>query len=221
MSKKAFSISSLSHKYFMAAAGAFLMLFLITHLTTNLLLLRPDDGAAFNAAVEFLLTNPAIKIMEYALFAGFLIHIIIGIVLEVRNRRSRPVGYYVATKSGTSAFSKFMIHTGIVILFFLILHLYHFFFVKVGLRDVYAPATSATDFYNMVMHVFKNPIIVGIYVVSVVVLGLHLKHAFHSAFQTFGLNHNKYTPGIKIAGTVYAVLVTIGFAAIPLVIYFS
>lgn len=205
----------------MAAAGVFLMLFLVTHLATNLLLLKPDGGDAFKEAVIFLLDNPAIKIMEYVLFAGFIVHIIIGIIIEIRNRRSRPVGYYVAGKSGTSAFSKFMIHTGVVVLFFLILHLYHFFFVKVGLRDVYAPAANSTDFYAMVMHVFQNPFIVAIYVVSVIILGLHLKHAFQSAFQTFGLNHTKYTPAIKAVGVVYAVLITLGFAAIPLVIYFS
>jgi len=49
-------------------------------------------------------------------------------------------------------------------------------------------------------------------------LGFHLNHAFQSAFQTFGLNHKKYTPLIKKLGTIYALIMAIGFASIP--IYF-
>lgn len=220
MSKKGFSIASLSHKYIMAAAGAFLMLFLVMHLSTNLLLLAGDEGAKFDEAVDFLLTNPFIKIMEYVLFAGFIIHIIIGVVIAIHNRRSRPVGYHIATKSGTSTFSKFMIHSGIIIFIFLLLHLYHFFFVKLGLVPLYGGAQEGHEFYPMVAHVFQSPLMVAIYLVSFIVLGFHLKHAFQSAFQSFGLNHDKYMPAIKAVGTIYAIAITIGFSVIPLYFYF-
>lgn len=202
----------------MAAAGAFLMLFLVSHLATNLLLLAGDGGKSFDKAVEFLLANPFIKIVEYVLFAGFIIHIIIGVILEVHNRRSRPVGYAVALKSETSTFSRFMIHSGIIIFIFLLLHLYHFFFVKIGLVDIYGGAESVHDFYPMVAYMFKNPVVSAIYVVSFIFLGFHLKHAFQSAFQSFGLNHDKYMPAIKFVGTVYAIIIAVGFSIIP--IYF-
>ncbi|MFN3555159.1 MAG: succinate dehydrogenase cytochrome b subunit [Bacteroidales bacterium] len=220
MSKKGFSLTSLSHKYVMAAAGAFLMLFLVSHLATNLLLLAGDGGELFDQAVEFLLTNPAIKIMEYVLFAGFIIHIIVGVILELHNRRSRPVGYHVAPKSGTSTFSKFMIHTGIIIFIFLLLHLYHFFFVKLGWMPLYGGAESGHDFYPMVVYQFRNPVISIIYIISFVFLGFHLKHAFQSAFQSFGLNHDKYMPAIKLFGTLYAIIIAVGFSIIPLYFMF-
>ncbi len=220
MSKKGFSIASLSHKYIMAAAGAFLMLFLVMHLLTNLLLIAGDEGKKFEEAVEFLVTNPVIKIVEYVLFAGFIIHILLGVIIELHNRKSRPVGYHIAPKSGTSTFSKFMIHSGIIIFIFLLLHLYHFFFVKVGLVPVYGGAEDKHEFFPMVAYVFKNPLMVAIYVVSVIVLGFHLKHAFQSAFQSFGLNHDKYMPFIKAVGTIYAIVIAVGFAAIPLYFYF-
>ncbi|MFW5706744.1 MAG: succinate dehydrogenase cytochrome b subunit, partial [Bacteroidota bacterium] len=184
-------------------------------------LLAGDEGDKFNDAVIFLTTNPFIKIMEYVLFAGFIIHIIIGVVIELRNRRSRPVGYYVKPKSETSAFSRFMIHSGIIIFIFLLLHLYHFFFVKVGLVPVYGGAESKIDFFPMLVHTFKNPVMVILYVVSMIVLGFHLKHAFQSAFQSFGLNHDKYMPVIKVVGTIYALVISIGFLIIPLYFYFT
>lgn len=221
MSKQGINAQSISRKYFMAAAGAFLMLFLVSHLGTNLLLLVNDGGESYGNAVDFLLANPIIKVVEYVLFASFIIHIIIGIVLEIHNRRARPVGYYVNSKSETSAFSRFMIHTGVVIFIFLLLHLYHFFFVKLGLVDVYGGATEGHEFYPMVIHTFTNPWLVIIYVISVIVLGFHLKHAFQSAFQTFGLNHDKYMPSIKVIGTVFSIVIALGFAVIPIYFYFT
>ncbi len=220
MSKKGFSIASLSHKYIMAAAGAFLMLFLVMHLATNLLLLAGDGGGTFAESVDFLLTSRLIKIMEYVLFGAFILHILLGVVIEIHNRRSRPVGYHVKPKSGTSAFSKFMFHSGIIIFIFLLLHLYHFFLVKLGFFPVYGDATEVHDFFPMVVYVFQSPWMVAIYIVSFIVLGFHLKHAFQSAFQSFGLNHDKYMPAIKTVGTIYAIAITIGFSVIPLYFYF-
>lgn len=202
----------------MAAAGAFLMLFLISHLATNLLLLADAEGRVFGEAVEYLLANPIIKIVEYILFAAFIVHIIIGVVIELHNRRARPVGYYVTPKSETSAFSRYMIHSGIIIFIFLLIHLYNFFFVKLGLFPVYAGAESNTDFYPMVVETFKNPVYSALYIVSILFLGFHLKHASQAAFQSFGLNHDKYTPAIKVIGTLYALIISLGFIIIP--IYF-
>jgi len=220
MSNQGLNAASISHKYIMAAAGAFLMLFLVSHLATNLLLLAGDGGVSFGKAVDFLLANPLIKIMEYVLFTGFVVHIIVGVVLEIHNRRSRPVQYHVSPKSGTSPFSRFMFHTGVIIFIFLLLHLYHFFFVKLGFVPLYGGASEGHEFYPMVVHTFKNPLMAGIYVTSFIFLGFHLSHAFQSAFQSFGLNHNKYTPVIKVVGYLYATLIAVGFSVIPIYFYF-
>ncbi len=57
-----------------------------------------------------------------------------------------------------------------------------------------------------------------LYVIAMVLLGFHLNHGFQSAFQTFGWNHKKYTPFIEKFGTLYAIVMAVGFASIP--IYF-
>jgi succinate dehydrogenase / fumarate reductase, cytochrome b subunit len=218
MKKSVFRLSSLSHKYVIALAGMFLMLFLIFHLMTNMLMLLGDGGEAFDEAVEFLNANPLIKIMEYVLFAGFIIHILMGTVIWFSNQRARPVGYHVALKSETSLFSKFMFHTGVIIFIFLIIHLANFFFIKLGLVPVPDYARHAHDFYAVAIVLFKDPWYSAIYLVSFVFLGFHLKHAFQSAFQSLGLNHNRYTPVIKVIGTIYSIAISLGFASIP--IYF-
>ena len=118
MGKIDLKLSTISSKVVMAIAGLFLMSFLIVHLSINLLMLSGDGGENFKTAVDFMTTNPAIKIFEYVLFGGFIIHMIIGVLIEIRNYFVRPIKYAVSSKANTSFFSKYMIYTGIVIFIF-------------------------------------------------------------------------------------------------------
>lgn len=204
----------------MASAGAFMMLFLVSHMSTNLLLLADREGVIFGKAVDFLLTSPVIKVVQFVLYISFFLHIVIGILIEVYNRKRRPVGYHVSLKSKTSPYSRFMIHTGIIIFIFLVIHLYNFFFVKLGLVPPYGGAVSPTDFHPMIVATFTNPYYSVFYIVSLLFLGFHLKHAFQAVFQTFGLYHEKYTPIVKITSTIYAVVISGGFILIPLYFLF-
>ncbi len=215
MKKPILNFSSLSQKYIMALAGIFLMLFLVSHLITNLLLLAGDGGTAFGNAVSFLTKNPVIKITEYVLFAAFLVHIILGVFLQVYNHYARPVKYRTPLRTETSAFSRYMFHTGVIIFIFLIIHLVNFFFIRLGWIPVPDYASDSHDFYPIAVKLFQNPWYSLVYIVSFVFLGFHLKHAFQSAFQSLGLNHTKYTPVIKVIGTIYAIVISVGFAIIP------
>ena len=203
----------------MALAGLFLISFLVIHLAINLLLMLNDDGAAFMVAVEFMTTNPLIKIMEIFLLGGFGIHIVIGVIIQIQNWLARPVRYKVDGFSQLSFFSKYMIHTGAIIFVFLGVHFTNFYFVKLGW--VSPPAgIGKEDFYLMATLLFANKFYAILYVVLMVFLGFHLHHAFQSAFQTLGLNHTKYTPFIKAVGTIYSILIPLGFASIPLFFMF-
>jgi succinate dehydrogenase / fumarate reductase cytochrome b subunit len=82
------------------------------------------------------------------------------------------------------------------------------------------PVKYEPDFYIMVRDLFKNKWVVLMYLLFMVALGFHLMHAFPSAFQTLGMAHSKYTPIIKIVGTLFAIGVSVGFAIIPIYFYF-
>jgi len=77
------------------------------------------------------------------------------------------------------------------------------------------------NLYTLVAATFSNIPFVIFYVVSMIVIGLHLSHGFQSAFQTLGLNHKKYTPIINGLGTAYSILIPLGFAIIPIVFYLT
>jgi succinate dehydrogenase / fumarate reductase cytochrome b subunit len=220
MSNSILSFASISKKVITALAGLFLITFLAVHLGINLLMLMADEGETFRQAVNFMATNPVIKVMEIILFAGFIIHILLGILITVSNWLARPVGYKVAQKSHTYFMSKYMFHTGVIIFVFLLLHLWHFYAIKIGLAPQPGIMEDTHDFYPLAIQLFQQPLFSAVYLVSFIFLGFHLSHALQSGFQTLGLNHTKYTPAVKLISTVYAIIIAAGFAVIPLYFLF-
>ncbi len=72
-----------------------------------------------------------------------------------------------------------------------------------------------SDFYHVAADLFTQPLYSIIYLLMFIVLGVHLTHAIPSAFQTLGLNHNKYNGFIKWLTWCYVAVIVIGFSAIP------
>jgi len=209
--------SSLTKKLFVAAAGLFMIIFLPVHLITNLFVLpiTPDHEQTFRKITHFLGTFPLIKVIEVVLMAAIVIHVVYSVWLYFHNRRARPVRYKKPGRSERTPFSRFMIHTGICLLLFLIIHFINFYFVKQGLLPVPEGIEHKDDFYPMIYRLFGNKYYCIIYIILLISIGFHLDHAFQSAFQTLGLNHPVYTPVIKVVGDVFAVVITLGFIAIP------
>ncbi len=205
--------SSVSKKFVMALAGIFLLLFLPIHLIINLMLLQ-EDPEVYNKAATFMATFPLIKIFELVLMLAILVHVIWGIYIQIQNWLARPVRYVNTNKAETSFFSKFMIWTGATVLIFLVLHFFNFYFIKLGL----VPG-NPEDFYSTAYNLFKIPEYNYIYLISFLILGFHLYHAFYSAFQTFGLNHRIWSPVVRTVAVIYAILIPAGFAYISITIW--
>lgn len=223
MSKATFAYASITKKIIMSLVGLFLITFLLVHLSINLLILFDDTRQLFNEAAHFMATNPFIQAFQWILFIGFILHIVLGAILQIQNWMARPVPYKQKQSSELSFFSKYMIHTGAIVLIFLVIHFANFF-VKAKFGHV-APisydATTVEDLGILVVQLFSDGYYVIFYVVALLLLGFHLDHGIQSAFQSLGLNHPKYTPAVKRAGTLLSIAITVGYIAIPLVIYFS
>lgn len=205
--------SAVSKKFVMALAGLFLLVFLPVHLGINLMLLR-SDPEPFNNAAHFMATFPLVKVVEILLFLAIIIHITYGLILQIQNWLSRPVGYSVRNRSETSAFSRFMIWTGGSVLIFLVIHFFNFYFIKLGIVE-----GDPENFYSVANQLFNVTGYVILYWVCFLLLGLHLYHALQSAFQTLGLSNGFWTPVIKVISLLYAIAIPVGFAIIPLVIW--
>lgn len=298
-------LASITKKMTIAAVGAFLLVFLPMHMGLNLCILREDGGEWYRNVCHFMGTNWIVKIMEVVLMLSVLVHVVVAILLTIENKKARPIGYAVASKSKTHAGSKWMIYTGVIVLVFLVIHFINFYFVKFGIvvaddsdtytveiEDIqkhlnervsslqeqmmngtlsqeqaqekmmelqleYMPFLQLTqtgqpsdkiskdgeelinlskeelvqyvgedfkeyepDFYTMCNKLFANKTYFLIYLLALVVLGIHLFHAINSIFQTFGLNHRKYNKAIEYLAAGYALIIPLGFAIVPLFVMF-
>lgn len=80
------------------------------------------------------------------------------------------------------------------------------------------------DLYTVVIKFFSKENSLGLvatalYALSMLVLAFHLWHGFASAFQSLGVRHKRYTPAIELIGKLFAVIVPIAFAIIPIILY--
>lgn len=110
---------------------------------------------------------------------------------------------------------------GTVIFIFLLIHLYQFWLqMKMGaLEKVLYQDVEVNNLYAVVAEAFQNPVYVLFYVISMIVIAYHLLHGFQSSFQSLGLNHQKYSPLIRTVGRIYAIVVPLLFALIPIYMY--
>jgi succinate dehydrogenase / fumarate reductase, cytochrome b subunit len=120
--------SSLGKKLIMALTGLFLCTFLIVHLGGNLLLFKNDQGFAFNSYANFLTHFPPIEVIAYLLYLAIIVHAVYALVLTIKNRRARPVGYAVQAKAPASWSSKNMGLLGSILLLFIVIHMGDFWF---------------------------------------------------------------------------------------------
>ena len=209
-----FTKSSIGKKFMMAVTGSFLLIFLIIHLVGNVTLFFGPN--AFNAYVSTLdVVKPLIRVIELVLLAAFVIHIFNGLKLWLENKRAKGVEYKVnGSSENSSLFSRTMALTGSIVFIFLVTHLGTFFW-RFNVHDPMGFASNH-QYYDIVVYFFGLWWYAVLYVIAMIFLGYHLNHGFQSAFQTFGWNHNRYTPIIKKIGTIYAIIMAAGFASMPL-----
>jgi len=209
-----FYYSSIGKKVLMSLSGLFLMVFLIEHLVGNLLLFANDDGAMYEAYGNFLVSNPVIRFIEIFLFLGMALHAVIGVILWIKNRITRPVKYRLFRLKDNATFaSRTTIWSGSIIAIFLVIHLKTFFIPS-------RFATEKVSSYELIMQAFANPWYDAFYLFALLVLGYHLRHGFQSAFQTLGLRNKSYTPFLDGMAFIFWFLVPLGFALIPVYFYF-
>jgi len=203
--------SSIAKKIAMALSGFFLLVFLLQHMSINML--SVVSPGAFNEVSHFMGYNPLVQfVLQPVLMFGVLFHLGMGIYLESQNRAARPIKYAMNKGEANSSWmSRNMIITGVTIMLFLLLHMYDFWLHEMTVKYIDVQPEDPTRYWGELHEKFHNPIRVGIYLLSFVFLALHLMHGFQSAFQSVGFNHRKYTPVIKKLSNIYAIVVPLGF----------
>ena len=198
--------SSVGKKILMAVTGLCLIGFLAVHLLGNLMAFAGAE--AFNGyAAKLHSLQPYLSVFNIGLATLALVHIVVGIILFLENLKARPTRYKVyQNPGGRTIGSNTMPYTGILILVFVIFHLFKFTFVD----------KSVTPIYQQMAATFANPWWVLFYVAAMVIVAVHISHGFWSLFQTFGINHPHYMPLIMKLGLVATLVFGIGFGILPI-----
>src|SRR5665213_1679943 len=214
MTWKQLFTSSIGKKYLMGLTGFFLIIYLIVHASLNAAIFYNDEGATFNSAASFMLHNWFVRFLEIGLFAVFVLHIVQGLFLWQQNRAARKIKYYKQNfPREIKWYSRYMGWLGTFLLLFLVMHLYHFWASTKNELYFHGPTI---DLYQEMKEVFTNPIWFTLYMIGLVSLLFHLLQGFQSAFQTFGINHRRWTPIVKGVGVFYSFVICILFALMPI-----
>jgi len=168
-------------------------------------------------------TNPAVKTLSILTYSAILVHVMITLFLTIQSRKARPVHYAVSSGSENSSWSsRNMSILGIIILFFLIVHLKSFWY-KMHFGDMpyqyLSDGTKIKDLYSITISAFANPIYTFFYVFCMIALAFHLKHGVESAIQTIGLKIPSYQKTFKYAAMIIAISIPAVFASIPIYLF--
>jgi len=209
--------SSIGRKLIMSISGLFLIVFLTLHMVMNLVAVFSLEG--YDAVCEFMGTNPIIQLMVPVLAAGFIIHIIYAGMLTLQNQKARGNDKYASSsKTQVTWASKNMFVLGIIVLGVLCFHLTHFW-AKMQLLEWQGEESMLGS--ELIVTVFKNPVIVAIYLVWIWALWFHLTHGFWSALQTLGTNNKKWYGRLKYIGIIYATILALGFSIVAVYFFFG
>lgn len=218
--------SSVGKKIISAVTGLLLVLYVIAHLIGNLTLLR-GDPIPFNKYAHFLESlSFLLYVIELGLLAVFVFHIVMGFMVWLDKLRARPQGYVKTADAGSPSkktwSSKNMIISGLVLFIFTVIHVATFKYGP-GVSSGYVTVINGVemrDLYRLVIETFQNIYVVAGYTIAMILLGLHLRHGFWSAFQSLGVQHRCLVPLIYAVGILAAIVLAAGFLLLPIYIYF-
>lgn len=221
--------SSIGKKLIVALTGLVMVLFLLGHMSGNLLVFVGQD--AFNSyavLLHHLLHGAGLWIARISLFTALALHVAATVSLVRQNKAARKPYEYPATIQASKS-SRIMIWSGLTILAFIIYHLMHFT-VRVG-NEYNNPAfytdtahLAATgefrqNAWKMVIDGFSVWYVVLFYLIAMTLLCSHLSHGVQSIFQTLGWRSKRSASAIDLLSKGYAVLIWLGFISIPIAIF--
>ena len=204
----------------MSITGCFLVLFLLFHMSMNLVAIF--SPSAYNMVCAALGDNWYALVGTLILAAGVAIHFIYALLLTWQNRKARGHVRYEMTvvEKGVSWASKNMFVLGLIIVLGLLLHLFNFWskmqLVELMGNDTNSLGIGTTDGAAMIAYTFSQWWYVVIYLVWFFALWFHLTHGVWSMFQTVGWGNARWYPRLKVIANIVADIIFICFALVVL-----
>jgi len=206
----------------MSVSGLALVLFLLFHGCMNVALVFSEE--AYNWICRMLGANWYALVGTLGLAFLVLVHFSFALILTIQNRRARGNDRYAVTgaKEGVDWESENMLVLGIIVIGFLLLHLYNFWY-KMQFAEIIGVQTGAFDPQNgaaFVKALFTTPVWGQVYCVLYLIwlcaLWFHLNHGVWSALHTLGWNNQTWLKRVKVIGCIVATLAVLPFTVVVL-----
>lgn len=209
--------STIGKKAVMAVTGLVMVLFLLIHMLGNLkIFFGPHDFDGYAAWLRTI-GEPVLHgawflwIQRVVLAVALVLHVTCAVQLSRRDRAARPTRYVHGQRARASFATRTMRWGGAIIAVFLVWHLLD---LTAGVTN---PNFDKGSPYHNVVADFQVWWINLIYFIGVLMVGLHINHGFWSASRTLGLSLRPARDNaLRIVGTTLAVVITVGFLAIPI-----
>jgi succinate dehydrogenase / fumarate reductase cytochrome b subunit len=186
----------------MAVTGLLMVLFAIFHMLGHLQMF--GGPRMYNSYADFLQNLWEVKWPTRVILLGLLLlHTVLALSLSAKNRAARPVGYAVYRARISTPIGRTMAISGLIVLAFLIFHIYHF---------TLAP-THPGDAYHGFVFAFSHPLLYVTYLVGILLLSFHLGHGASSWLQSLGWRHPKYP--VDSLGAWVSILLFVGYMLPP------
>ncbi|GAB3822568.1 succinate dehydrogenase cytochrome b subunit [Tessaracoccus terricola] len=209
----------------MAVSGLIMVAFLLMHMYGNL---KMFSGAeAFDHYAHWLkgdILYPIVPqgwfiwIFRVVLLAALVLHMWAAISLSISTLKVRGDGYQTTKRLDQTYSARTMRWGGIILFVFIVFHLLQFTvkWVTPGFDALQAGP------FEMVVLSFQQWWLVLVYAISMVVVCMHVRHGFWSAFATLGANSSaKSRKVLNVLAIAAAALLFIGFMLPPLAVLFG
>ena len=213
--------NSVMKKVVMALSGIIMLLYLIAHMIGNLKAFAGRES--FNSYSEWIRTigEPAVPaqttlwIIRLVLVVAVVAHFAAAVSLWRQARRARPERYVTKKPVAQSYASRTMRWGGVIVLLFIV---YHILDLTVGAVN---PDGTGTTPYDRLVAGFSNPFVTAVYVIALVLLGMHLRHGIWSATQTLGQSNRRREVTVNAFAIGFSTLLIAGFLLVPFSVLFS
>jgi len=210
--------STIGKKAVMAVTGLMFVAFLFVHMAGNLKVFLGaqhfDDYAAWLRTIgaPVLPQTWYLWAQRAVLLAALVLHVTAAVQLSKRDRRARPVKYAHGQRRKASFATHTMRWGGATLALYLVWHLLD---LTVGVAN--RGFQDGHPYHNIVAD-FQVWWVNLIYIVALLMLGLHINHGFWSAAQTLGIAGKTRDRVLKTVGTGLAVVITGGFLIVPIAV---
>ncbi len=215
--------STLGMKAVVAVTGVALFGFVLMHMLGNLKTFTGNDADGvphIDTYAHFLRTMGAPMLphgfalwsVRIVLLVALVLHVVLVIKLQARNRAARPIPYHHRPVRAVSTISaRTMFVSGVLLLVFIVIHVLQFTTGTIQITPV-----EAEHVYANLHSAFRVWFVALFYVLAMGVLGFHLYHGVWSLFQTLGLDNPDRNRSLRLTAAAAAVTLVVGFCAVPL-----